>query len=71
VTFNDEYYYKGKVYVTLDVPYGSDGIVSKTDDISPYHWVVKNKVDSTNRVSNNIRTPEDEDKMYTGDVTEY
>ena len=71
VTFNDEYYYKGKVDVTLDIPLGSDGIVTTTDDISPYHWVVKNKVDSTNTVSNNIRTPEDEDKMYTGDVTEY
>jgi len=74
ITFNDEHYYKRKVEVTLTLPLGSGGkenIVETTDDYSPYHWVVKNKVDSTNTVSNNIRSPEDEDKMYNGDVTEY
>lgn len=70
VTFNDEYYNKSKVDVTLDIPLGS-GPVTTTDDISPSHWVVKNNVDATNQVSNNTRDPEDADKMYKGDVTEY
>jgi hypothetical protein len=74
LTFNDEYYSSRSVSVTLTLALGSKGkpVTSKTTkDKDPEHWVVKNNVDDTNRVSNNIRIPADKDKMYKGDVTEY
>ena len=52
---------------------GSSGDVETTEDIDPDHWVVENNVDDsdyTNTVSDNTRDPEDDDKMYTGDLTE-
>ena len=70
VTFDDGYYDKSSVSVTITLPLGSGGDtnnVETTDDIKPTHWVVKNNVDgSTNTASDNTRIAADEDKMYTG-----
>jgi len=77
LTFDDEYYDDGSVEVTLTLALGSSGKASSkttTKNINPDHWVVEDNVDDsgyTNSVSNNTRDPEDDDKMYTGDLTEY
>jgi hypothetical protein len=77
LTFNDEYYDDDSVEVTITLALGSSGNAnseSTTEDIDPDHWVVKSNVDDssyTNIVSNNTRDPEDADKMYKGDLTEY
>ena len=74
VTFDDEYYDDSKVSVTITLALGSGGDENTEETettIKPEHWVVKNNVDDTNKVSNNTRDPEDEDKMYDGSVTEY
>lgn len=77
LSFDDEYYDEDKVSVTLTLALGSGGSAyseSTTKSISPDHWVVENNVDDsdyTNQVSDNDRDPDDEDKMYTGDLTEY
>jgi hypothetical protein len=77
LTFDDTYYDSGNVQVTLTLALGSSGVAyseETTANIDPEHWVVKNNVDdlsSTNSVSNNTRDPEDSDKMYDGDLTEY
>ena len=75
VTFDETYYNKSNKSVTINsLPLGENGKTKKvntTEDIQREQWVVKNNVDSTNKVSSNIRTPEDKDRMYDGDVTEY
>lgn len=77
LSFNDEYYDEDSVSVTLTLALGSSGAAyseSTTKSISPDHWVVENNVDDsdyTNSVSDNDRDPSDDDKMYTGDLTEY
>lgn len=73
LTFDDEYYNADSVSVTLTLALGSSGDVETTEDIDPDHWVVENNVDDsyyTNTVSDNTRDPEDDDKMYIGDLTE-
>jgi len=69
VTFDDEYYNKNSVSVTITLPLGSGGdanSVKTTDTIKPTHWVVKNNVDGSNSASDNTRIATDEDKMYSG-----
>ena len=76
LSFDDEYYNGDRIEVTLTLALGSSGNANfeeTTDDIDLDHWVVKCNVDDesyTNTVSNNIRNPEDADKMYTGQLTE-
>ena len=70
-----KHYYKNKKSVTIkSLPLGEKGKtkeVNTTETIQREQWVVKNNVDATNKVSNNTRAPEDKNKMYDGDVTEY
>jgi len=65
VTFDDEYYDDSKVSVTIELTLDSKQVTTE-EDIKPEHWVVKNNVDGTNTAFDNVRDPEDEDKMYTG-----
>ena len=74
LTFDDEYYSSNSVSITLTLALGSKGkpkTAKTTKAKNPDHWVVKNNVDDTNRVSNNIRIPADKDKMFKGNLTEY
>jgi hypothetical protein len=77
LTFDDDYYDSDSVEVTLTLALGSSGVANSeetTENIDPDHWVVKDNVDDSsysNSVSDNTRDPEDDDKMYSGNLTEY
>ena len=73
LSFDDQYYNANSKPITMMLALGSKGkpkTVNSTKNKTLNHWVVKNNVDNTNRVSNNTRNPIDKNKMYTGDVTE-
>jgi len=71
LTFNDEYY--GKTSITMTLALGKKGKAKTsetTKEKSLDHWVVKNNTKETTTVSNNTRIPADTKKMYKGDITE-
>jgi len=73
ITFDDKYYDDSSYTVSMKIPYGSKGKVTKSDKINRDHWVVENNVNdskNTNVVYKNTRKPKDANKMYTGDLTE-
>lgn len=71
LTFDDKYY--GKTSITMTLALGKKGkakMSKTTKDKSLDHWVVRNNIKGTTHVSNNTRIPADAKKMYTGDITE-
>ena len=74
LTFNDEFYKRNGISVTMTLALGKKGKAksvetSKNKDVD--HWVVKSEIEGPTRVSNNQRLPIDKNKMYKGDISEY
>ena len=73
LTFNDEYYSKEGVSITMMLALGKKGKAKTAETTkvkAPDHWVVKSNIDGTTRVSNNTRIPMDKNKMYVGNIAE-